>query len=280
MTVGMVLEGGGMRGLYTAGILDQLLEEEIKVDGIVAVSSGALFGINYASKQKGRTLRYNKKYLNDKRFISLKSLIRTGNIINRDFAYYKVPFELDKFDEDAFAQSNINFYATATNVDTGKPEYILIKDGFKQIEALRASGSMPFVSEIVEYEGKRYLDGGVSDSIPVKKAKELGYEKLIVVLTRPADFRKTKPNSRFIHLFYRKYPKFANSLENRYLKYNETIEEVNRMEAEGKLFVIRPTKTIPIKRLEQDPEKLQEMYDLGVEDVQAKMEQLKEYLQN
>lgn len=280
MSVGMVLEGGGMRGLYTAGILDQLLEEEIKVDGIVAVSSGALFGINYASNQKGRTLRYNKKYLNDKRFISLRSLIRTGNIINRDFAYHKVPFELDKFDEDAFAKSDIKFYATATNVDTGKPEYILIKDGFKQIEALRASGSMPFVSEIVEYDGKRYLDGGVSDSIPVKEAKELGYEKIIVILTRPADFRKTKPSSRFIHLFYRKYPNFANSLENRYLDYNETIGEVNHMEAEGKLFVIRPTKTIPIKRLEQDPEKLQEMYDLGVEDVQAKMEQLKEYLQN
>lgn len=278
MSVGMVLEGGGMRGLYTAGVLDQLLEEGIIVDGMVSVSAGALFGINYASKQKGRTLRYNKKYIRDKRYISIRSLLKTGNIVNKDFAYYTLPFQLDKFDQDAFTRSQIAFYAGITNVETGDPEYVLIEDGYKQIDALRASGSMPFVSQIVDYKGKKYLDGGVSDSIPIQKAKELGYEKVIVILTRPLDYRKSKPNTRIIDLIYRKYPQFANRLKNRHRNYNETVEQIIRLEAEGELFAIRPSKTIPIKRLEQDPEKLQEMYDLGVANAQAEMERLREYL--
>lgn len=280
MSVGMVLEGGGMRGLYTAGVLDQLLEEQIKVDGMVTVSAGALFGINYASKQKGRALRYNKKYINDKRYISIRSLLRTGNIINEKFAYHSLPFELDIFDEDTFNHSGIDFYATATNVETGRPEYFKITNGFNQIEILRASGSIPFVSRIVPYNGEKYLDGGVSDSIPIYKAKDLGYKKLIVILTRPLEYRKTKPtNTRIIDLFYRNYPEFADRLKTRYQDYNETIENIISLEQEGELFVIRPTRTIPIKMLEQDPKKLQEIYDLGMEDTKAEMEQLKKYLQ-
>lgn len=280
MSIGMVLEGGGMRGLYTAGVLDQMLEEGIKVDGIVAVSAGALFGVNYVSKQKGRTLRYNKKYIQDKRYISLNSLLRTGNIVNKDFAYYTLPFELDKFDQEAFSRSDIDFYAALTNVETGEPEYVQIKNGLKQIEALRASGSMPFVSKMVEYKGKKYLDGGVSDSIPVEKTKELGYQKQIVILTRPLEYRKTKPNTHIIQLFYHKYPNFAAQLKNRYQNYNETVEKIIQLEKEGQLFVIRPSQVIPIKRLEQDPNKLQEMYDLGIADSKHAMKELKKFLIN
>lgn len=280
MSVGMVLEGGGMRGLYTAGVLDQMLSEEIEVDGMVTVSAGALFGINYASKQKGRTLRYNKQYIKDKRYISMRSLFRTGSIVNTEFAYYKLPFELDVFDQEAFTQSGITFYATVTNMETGGPEYIRIKNGFKQIDALRASGSMPFVSQLVEHNGQKYLDGGVSDSIPVRKAKALGYEKLIVILTRPLDYRKTRPNDRMIDLFYRRYPKFAERLKQRHQDYNETVEKITEMEKNGELFVIRPSKLIPIKRLERNPEKLQQMYDLGMKDASETMEQLREYLRS
>lgn len=280
MAVGMVLEGGGMRGLYTAGVLDQFLDEGVVVDGMVTVSAGALFGINYASKQRGRTLRYNKKYIRDKRYISKRNLLRTGNIVNKDFAFYTIPFELDVFDQRAFEQSGIDFYATVTNVETGEPEYILIKNGFEQIDALRASGSMPFVSRLVEYNGKKYLDGGISDSIPVQKAMELGYEKVIVILTRPLDYRKSKPNrrTRLVDFFYRRHPALAQRLKTRYQNYNEAVEKIIALEAEGKIFVIRPSRTIPIRRLEQDPEKLQEMYNLGMADAKAVMGKLRDYL--
>ncbi|WP_028274047.1 patatin-like phospholipase family protein [Atopococcus tabaci] len=279
MTAGMVLEGGGMRGLYTAGALDRMLDEEIKVNGMVTVSAGALFGINYASQQRGRALRYNKDYINDKRYISIRNLLTTGNIVSKEFAYYTVPFELDIFDEEAFKKSGIDFFVTVTNVETGEPEYVLIERPFEQMEALRASGSMPFVSKMIENNGQKYLDGGVSDSIPIRKAQELGYEKLIVILTRPLDYRKTKASERFINLFYRKHPRFAERLKNRHHTYNETVEEIIRLEEAGEVFVIRPSQTIPIKRLEKDPGKLEEMYELGVKDTELMMHDLKAYLE-
>lgn len=278
MSLGIVLEGGGMRGLYTAGVLDQFLATGIQAQGMVTVSAGALFGINYASQQQGRTLRYNLKYIGDKRYISLHNLLRTGDIVNKEFAFHTLPYELDVFDQAAFARSGIDFYATVTNVETGEPEYVLIKDGFAQMEALSASGSMPFVSKIVEYSGHKYLDGGVSDSIPVQRALELGHDKLIVILTRPLDYRKTKSNTQLADLFYRRYPAFGQRLKTRHQNYNETVEQIIELEKQGRLFVIRPSQTIPIKRLEQDPGKLQAMYDLGAGDAQQIMGRLENYL--
>ncbi|GEK91178.1 patatin-like phospholipase family protein [Alkalibacterium kapii] len=278
MSTGMVLEGGGMRGLYTAGVLDTLIEEDVSVDGMVTVSAGALFGINFASRQKGRSLRYNINYIRDKRYISLRSWLKTGDIVNKEFAYYTVPFSLDVFDEQAFKESGIDFYATVTNMETGQPEYPKITEPFKQMEALRASGSMPFASKPVTHEGTNYLDGGVSDSIPLEKAKALGYNKNIVILTRPLDYRKTKPNSFLIDRWYKHYPKFKETLKNRYKNYNKTIEKINEEEKQDDIFVIRPSKTIPIKRLERDPEKLQAMYDLGVKDAKRRINELKDYL--
>lgn len=164
MSIGLALEGGAMRGMYTAGVL---------------------FGVNYLSKQKWRAIRYNKKYAKDKRYMGINSLLKTGNIINKEFAYYEVPFTLDVFDQKTFEESNTDFYATITNIETGKPEYQKVENVFEQMELLRATSAMPFVSKIVELGGNKYLDGGVSDSIPVDKCKELGYEKIIVILTRP-----------------------------------------------------------------------------------------------
>ena len=274
----LVLEGGGMRGLYTAGVLDSFLDNDIKIDTIIGVSAGVLFGVNYVSKQRGRTLRYNTKYITDKRYISLLSLIKTGNVINKEFAYYKMSKELDKFDNETFKKSNTKFYATVTNVETGLAEHIPFKDAFKEMELLRATSSLPFVSKIVEYNGEKYLDGGVSDSIPIKKALSLGFDKIVVVLTRPKGYRKEKQNMLLEKTYYRKYPNLLKTMENRYKDYNNTLDFLEKLEKDGKVFIIRPSKLVKIKRLEKNKEKLEEMYNLGFLNSNSNIEKLKEYI--
>lgn len=278
MSIGLVLEGGAMRGMYTAGVLDIFLDNEIQVDGIVGVSAGVLFGVNYLSKQRGRVIRYNKRFAKDKRYMGLSSLIKTGNIINKEFAYYEVPFKLDVFDQETYEKSNTDFYATITNIETGKPEYVKIKNVFEQMEILRATSAMPFVSKIVEINEKKYLDGGLADSIPIEKCKELGYDKIIVILTRPIEYRKKKSNERLTKIKYSKYPNLVQTINNRYKKYNETVEKIIDMESKKEIFVIRPSKKISLKRIERDESKLQEMYDLGLKDCQNRLEDLKKYL--
>ncbi len=278
MKVGLVLEGGAMRGMFTAGVLDVFLDEQIHIDGIVSVSAGALFGVNFPSKQKGRVLRYNKKYLNDKRYMGWHSLFTTGNIVNKDFAFYQLPFELDVFDQAAFAHSGIDFYTVLTNVESGEAEYVKIHDAFEQMETLRATSAMPFVSKMVEIDGKKYLDGGIADSIPLRFCQQLGYDKIIVILTRPLDYRKTPTNSLIFNAFYRRYPKLVERLTNRYVDYNRAVEDVIRLNEQGEIFVIRPSVTLPIRRIEKDIAKVQAMYDLGVADAKMAIPMLKQYL--
>ena len=278
MKVGLVLEGGAMRGMFTAGVLDVFLDEQIHIDGIVSVSAGALFGVNFPSKQKGRVLRYNKKYLNDKRYMGWHSLFTTGNIVNKDFAFYQLPFELDVFDQAAFARSGIDFYTVLTNVESGEAEYVKIHDAFEQMETLRATSAMPFVSKMVEIDGKKYLDGGIADSIPLRFCQQLGYDKIIVILTRPLDYRKTPTNSLIFNAFYRRYPKLVERLTNRYVDYNRAVEDVIRLNEQGEIFVIRPSVTLPIRRIEKDIAKVQAMYDLGVADAKMAIPMLKQYL--
>ena len=280
MKTALVLEGGAMRGLFTAGVLDVFLDEQIQVNGMVTVSAGALFGVNFPSQQRGRVLRYNLKYLNDKRYMGLYSLLTTGNVVNRDFAFYELPFTLDPFDQNQFAQSNIDFWVTLTNVETGEAEYIKINDAFAQMEALRATSAMPMVSKMVEVDGQRYLDGGIADSIPLQKTLALGYDKIILVLTRPLDYRK-KPSSTFLFkLLYRKFPKLCERWANRYAEYNQAVERVIELEKQGKIFVIRPSVDLQISRLEKDPTKVQAMYDLGISDAKKQIQALKDYLAN
>lgn len=280
MKVGLVLEGGAMRGMYTAGVLDTFLDNKIEVDGIIGVSAGVLFGVNYLSNQRGRVIRYNKRFIKDKRYMGFWSLLTTGNIINKQFSFYEVPQKLDVFDNDTFMKSKIDFWATITNMETGKPEYVKLKDLFAQMEVLRATSAMPYVSKIVELETGKYLDGGISDSIPIEKCKEFGYDKIIVVLTRPLDYRKKKPKEFMAKTYYRKYPEFAKTLNNRYKMYNDTVEKIIDMENRKEIFVIRPSKLVNVKRIEKDPEKLQEMYDLGIEDCKNCLEKLKEYIKD
>ena len=279
MKTALVLEGGGLRGIYSAGVLDFLLESNIKVDAIFGVSAGALYGINYASKQEGRVIRYNKKYIRDKRFMSFRNLIKTGNFFDTDFCYDKLVNELDVFDYETFKKSGIDFYAVVTNVETGKAEYKLIKDCKKEVDYLRASGSLPLLSQIVEIDGKKYLDGAISDSIPVKKAREMGYEKIIVIQTRIKSYRmKSRKEGALIKLVYNHYPKFGEAAKTRNIRYNEALDFIKEEVKNKRMFSIQPSKYVKIGRLEKNPEKLQEMYDLGWNDAQNIINDLKAYL--
>ncbi len=274
----LVLEGGGLRGIYTAGVLDEMLKDKIKVDAIIGVSMGALIGINYKSKQPERAIRYNLRYCNDKRYMGLQSLIKTGNIANKEFAYYKVPNELDKFDYDTYKKSKIKMYVTVTNLETGEAEYIEIKDAKDNIEYLRASSSIPGVSRIVEVCDKKYLDGGIADSIPVKKALELGYDRVIVVLTRPIEYRKKLTEMKWLQARYKKYPKFKKAIASRNKNYNKTLDEIIKLEKNNKVFCIRPSRQVKISRVEKNERIILEQYNLGREDYLNRKEDLLKYL--
>lgn len=274
----LVLEGGALRGIYTCGVLDTLLKYNIKIDAVIGVSAGALFGVNYVSKQSGRGLRCVLKYLNKPDFISVNSFIKTGNIMNKEFNFNKLIYELDKFDFDTFNKSKIKFYSVVTNLETGKAEYVLIKNIEKDIEYIRASGSMPLVSQNVKINNNYYLDGAVADSIPVKKALEMGYKKIIVVNTRTIDYRKKKSNMFLFNKVYKDYPNFINSYKNRYINYNKTIDYIIKEESKNNILVIRPSEDLKVKRLESDKEKLISLYNLGIEDTENILPNLINYL--
>lgn len=281
MKVGLVLEGGAMRGLYTAGVLDVMMDNNINIDGIIGTSAGALFGVNYFSKQRGRVIRYNKRFCNDKRNISIKSYITTGNVINKDFAFYKVPFELDIFDDEEYIKNNTGFLATVTNVETGKAEYLKVNSVFKDMEILRASSAIPLLSNLVEIDGNKYLDGGIGDSIPVDKMLELGYDKVIVILTQPLGYKKRPLGIRkekIVKIKYKKYPAFIQAMLSRHIEYNLCLENIERLEKEKKIFVIRPEERLDISVMERDENELQKIYNLGVTVANKKIERLKEYI--
>ena len=279
MKIGLVLEGGGMRGLFSAGVLDALLElKELNVNGIVGVSSGALFGVNYVSKQKERAVRYNKKYADDKRYMGLYSWITTGNAVNKDFAFYELPYKLDVFDNETFKKAETDFYVVMTNVESGKPEYVLIEDAFAQMEYLRATSALPFASKIIEINGKKYLDGGISDSIPIDFCESLGYDKIIAVLTRPEGTYKEDKLGFLYKLVYRKYPNLVNSLLNMATDYEKVLAKIKDLENKGKIFVVRPPEVLKIGRLEKNRDKIQKVYDTGLNTGLKELNNIVKYL--
>lgn len=276
---GLVLEGGGMRGMYTDGILDVFLDQNLSFDGVIGVSAGAIHGSSFVSGQKGRNLRYYKKYIRDNRFISMRNLLRTGDIAEVQFCYHDLPEKLDLYDYDAFHRSKTEFYAVCSNVETGQPEYIRITDMKGQIDVIRASASLPYVSRLVQVDGMKLLDGGCTDSIPLMAFRKMGFSRNVVILTRPKTYRKEPEQLAMAKLRYRKYPAFVEALSHRHERYNETLQKIEELEKAGEIFVIRPDQPLEIGRLERSPEKLQQVYDLGKRDALMKMKDLKSWLE-
>ena len=258
MKTGLILEGGAMRGLFTAGVLDVLMENKITFDGVIGVSAGAAFGCNFKSGQIGRAVRYNVRFCRDKRYCGLGSLLKTGDIFNTDFCYGEVPLKLDPFDFDAFEKDPTDFYVVCTDVETGQAlchRYTGWDDhGFDWI---RASASMPLVSRMVEIEGRKLLDGGIADSIPAACFEEMGYTRNVVILTQPEGYRKKKNQALpLVRRKYRAYPKLVEAMERRHLVYNAELDYVAKAKAEGRLFVIQPEGALAVRRIDKNPEKL------------------------
>ncbi len=262
---GLVLEGGAMRGMFTAGVLDVLMENGIEFQGVIGVSAGAAFGCNYKSGQIGRAIRYNTDYCRDKRYCSFWSLLKTGDLYGADFCYREIPEKLDIFDTETFRNNPVEFYVTVTDVESGRPLYYRCdKADSRDLELIRASASMPLVSRIVEVDGKKLLDGGVSDSIPLRFFEEKGFDRNLVILTQPSNYVKNKNSAiPLAKIMLRKYPKLIEAMKNRHIIYNETLEYIKSKEKMGEVFVIRPEKELPIKRVEKNPDVLWEVYHTG-----------------
>ena len=281
MKTGLVLEGGAMRGMFTAGVMDVLMENDVDFDGVIGVSAGAAFGCNYKSKQIGRVIRYNTRFCADKRYCGLGSLLKTGNIYNTDFCYSTVPLEIDPFDFAAYDANPQEFYVVCTDIKSGQPVYhkYLGKNdhGFDWI---RASASMPLVSRIVEIEGRKLLDGGIADSIPVRYFQSIGYDRNVVVLTQPKDYQKGKSSAMpLIRMKYKRYPNLVAAMENRPAVYNETLAYIAQEEAAGRLLVLRPPEPLPVDRVEKDPEHLKAAYTIGRQTAKKRLPEIKAYLQ-
>ncbi|MBQ1807228.1 MAG: patatin family protein [Ruminococcus sp.] len=279
--IGLVLEGGAMRGLFTAGVIDVLMENGVDFPAFVGVSAGAAFGCNYKSRQIGRALRYNKRFCRDPRYCSFRSLFKTGDVFGAQFCYHEVPNTLDPFDVKAFDENPMAFYLVASDVETGTPFYKKIDHADDTAyEWIRASASMPIVSRVVELDGKKFLDGGVTDSIPLA-FMERQYDRNVVVLTRPRDYQKQPASKLWLYrLTLRKYPNMLRAVRERHLMYNEQRAHVFAQEKAGKAFVICPDKPLEVGRMEHDPEQLQKAYDTGRQTALRQLGALKRFMEN
>lgn len=282
MRLGLVLEGGAMRGLFTAGVLDVLMENNIIFDGVIGVSAGACFGCNYVSGQIGRTIRYNIANAKNKDYCSITSLLKTGDIFGAQYCYHELPEKLDVFDVKAFNESETEFYAVVSDVITGKPVYHRIEkmedDG---LEWIRASASMPLVSNIVVIDSEKYLDGGVTDSIPVKAFEQMGFDVNVTVLTKPRGYRKSSNKLMpIIKRWYKNYPSFIHANEVRHIRYNEQLQDVFDSEKAGSNFVICPKSPLPIGHICHDKDVMKEVYELGRTQALEQLPALLRFLEN
>lgn len=278
---GLVLEGGGMKGIYTAGVLEYFLEQELEFSSIYAVSAGACHMCSYISKQKERAKDVGIDYLDNKNYCSFRSLLLTGDLFNVDMCYNLIPNYLNPIDRETFMNYEGAAYSVVTNIVTGKPEYLRIKDPEKDIDAVRASASLPLVSRNVKINGKLYLDGGISDAIPIRKSIMDGNTKNVVVLTKEEGYVRKPVGSGQIALLkarYVRYPKIAELMEKRHKAYNDTMDYLYRLEESGKVFIIRPKKASSVGRIEKNKEKMEALYREGYEDAKSCFEQLKNYL--
>lgn len=270
-----------MKGVYTSGVLDFFLEKDVEFSTCLGVSAGICTACSYLSKQHGRGYRISVDYLKDKRYCSVYSLLTTGDLFGVQMCYEEIPDVLDPYDYEAFGRYQGKVYAVVTNVETGRPEYKRIQDVKRDIVAVRASSSLPLVSRLVEIEGGLYLDGGISDSIPIRKSIRMGNEKNVVVLTKPVGYYKkpTSPNMmRMIEHQYKKYPKVVENMAMRHIRYNKTLRYLEEQEAKGNVFVIRPQKDLKIGRIEKNREKLDALYQEGYQEAKEQYDALLAYM--
>ena len=280
MKRGLILEGGAMRGMFTSGVLDVLMENGIEFDGAIGVSAGATFGCNIKSRQPGRAIRYNKRFSHDWRYCSLRSLLTTGDLYGADFCYNELPKNLDLFDFDTYRNNPMEFWVVASDCETGKPVYKRLDTcNDSDLTWMRASASMPAVSRIVEIDGRKLLDGGITDSIPLAYFESIGYNRNVVVLTQPESYRKG-PNRLMwlMRLILRRYPMIVKALRDRHLEYNQTTANVRQRAAQGDVLVICPDKPLGISRTEKNPDELQRVYDEGRRIAASQLDRIRQFL--
>lgn len=279
---GLVMEGGAMRGMFTCGVIDVLMENGVTFDGAAGISAGACFGCNFKSRQIGRPIRYNLRYCRDPRYCSLRSLLKTGDLYGADFCYRELPEVLDPFDYAAFAANPMAFYIGAADVDSGEIVYHRCTDGGKaDMLWMRASASMPMVSRIVEADGHRLLDGGIVDPVPYRFMEEQGYDRNVYILTQPRGYRKEKSAALpLMRLALRRTPKMVLAMEVRHEVYNRQMEEIDKKEARGEILVIRPPEALGISRTEHDPAQLERVYRVGRAEAEKALPRLRAFLKD
>lgn len=261
---GLVLEGGGMKGVYSSGVLDFFLDRGLEFSSCYGVSAGACSLCSFLSKQRGRAYHTNVDYLEDKNYCSLYSLLKTGDLFGADMCYYRIPETLNPYDYETFEKYEGKFFSVVTNIETGHPEYILIRDMHTDIEAVRASASLPLVSRNVKIGDKLYLDGGISDAIPIRRSMEDGNRKNVVIMTKEVGYRRSPSSSlSLIKMKYRKYPKVYELMKNRHDAYNDTLDFLNEEVEKGSVFLIQPKKKSNVGRIEKDKDKLKALYEEG-----------------
>lgn len=280
MKTGLIMEGGAMRGMFTAGVLDVLMENGLVTDGAIGVSAGAVFGCNYKSHQIGRVIRYNTEYCNDKRYASFKNLVKTGNLYSEQFCYHEVPEKLDPFNEAAFSASPMDFFVVCTDVKTGEPIYHKCRKGdAEDVRWMEASASMPLAAKIVKIGHYGLLDGGVADSIPVRFFESIGYKRNLIILTQPKGYTKKKNKLLpAIRAKYFRYPAFVEAVADRHERYNETLSYISMLEQAGKDYVIRPPIPLEIGAMERDPAQLRRVYETGRAVAQIQVEKIRDFL--
>lgn len=280
-STGLVLEGGGLRAMFTSGVLDVFMQNGIKFDAAVGVSAGVLFGCNYKSNQPGRALRYNIRFKDNPEYMSWRSLLRTGNYVNEHFSYHLLPHEYDPMDFQAYRENPMRFYAVCTDIDEGRPVYHEIDDADGTgLRWMQASASMPVFARPVEINGRHYLDGGITDSIPLKFIQQKGYRKNVVILTQPADYYKKKAHVGLaMKMFLKKYPKVAELMSIRHVMYNEQLDYVRSEQQKGDTFLICPDEKLNIGRLSLKEDKMRRVYETGVEKALSLLPQLKEFIE-
>lgn len=279
---GLILEGGGMKGVYTAGVIDFFLDKGIEFSSVYGVSAGACSMCSYLSKQRKRALDVCIDYLDSRKYCSLESLLTTGDLFNVEMCYHLIPEYLNPYDYEVFDQYKGKAYSVATDIATGRPEYFRIRDMRKDIDKIRASASLPLVSRNVKINGRFYLDGGISDSLPVQKSVMDGNRKNVVVMTKETGYEKGPVgwlSFWLMKLRYWRYPKVASMMAERHKHYNEQVAYIERLRKSGEVFVIRPKKAGKVGRVEKDVKKLKALYRQGYADAKACYGEMKQFLE-